>query len=376
MEEKDKIIKQNILSREVILEVILISIVISLGTNLIANSLWDLNKITNIFFFIIGTLIVIISSSMLIYKNFKKFSRSVTFKGFIIYDEKRNKLIDVDRYDLSYHISNYLKAAFNEDKSLKIIWKKVPLKKVFKHLLEKNKEYKTSAKEIISEVFEYIILDILSTTLTDFFNREGFDEKNLTEYKRQDIPDVLLHNRFLNLFSKPMNQREAFVKDLLKKETRVKDLLKNSGKNYEITMSTGRGGALYSKFDLVLPKNTRIKRIEKNKILLESDKIKLEFEITFDGLCTILPHDFQSLYIGLKFEPTRYHVYRLVLDLDIKFKFKSFFSSSGWKYYEWLDKYLNELEECISMEYFFKSLNWKNIRALIHTMNVKKKKSK
>lgn len=364
MEEDESVIKQNVLNRSILFQLILTAIIISLGTNLIVNSLYNLNEIINIVFLIIGLLIVVISSFILIYNNFKKFNRSLEFEAFIIYDSKTNKLIDVVDYPLSHDFLFNLDAAFQEDKAIKTIWEKAPLKKIFASPFEKIDNNKMSAREIIIELFEYIVLDKLSVTLTDFYNEEIFDLKNLEKYERSDIPDILLHNRFLNLFSKPMRERGAFIEDAFSENEKT-------GRTIE---ADGPKGELFRLFELVLPKHSKIKKLGRNKLILESDKIKLEFNIIFDGCGAILPSDFEELYLGLNFDP-RYESYRAVLELSIKFKAKSLFTLSGWKYYEWIDKYISYLREEISMEHFLKSINWRQNRALLHAMNYKNRRS-
>ena len=166
MVETDEIIKQNLLSRELLLEIILTAIFISFGLNLIVTSFSNLNEFNTIMFFI-GAIIVISSVIVLIYNNFKKFNRTIILKGFIVYDVKENRLIDVNNYGLSNELVRNLNSAFEEDKSLKTIWDAAPLRYVFGPLEKEG--CTTSAKEIIEESFEYIIFHSLSSTLHHFF---------------------------------------------------------------------------------------------------------------------------------------------------------------------------------------------------------------
>lgn len=370
MDDNDEIIKQNILNREILFEIILTAVFISFGTNLIVNSLLNINNLINEIVFITGIIIVLGSSIFLIYTNFKKFDRSVLIKGFIIYNSKDNELIDIDEYELSRDLISNLNAAFKEDKSLKKIWDTIPLKKVFEFSVKEGsfnrKKYKTSSKELIEELFEYIFLDTLSTTLTDFFNKKEFEEKNLIKYERDDIPDVLLKNRFLDLFSKPMEQREFFVEDYLNDEDDFSSTV----------LAQGRNGVLYKKFDLVLPKNTRIQRLGHHKIRLESDQMTMTFKIIFQGCGTVLPSDFEKYYLGLNFEPAKFKEYELSLKIDIKFKIQSLFSYNGWNYHKWLDQYLKTLNRNNSMKHFFKSINWNQTRALFYMIEKRKKSDK
>ena len=63
-----------------------------------------------------------------------------------------------------------------------------------------KKNMATPDRRLILEATEYFLLRMLSTHLTNYFNDEKFKEENLTKLERKDIPQVLLENRFLNLF--------------------------------------------------------------------------------------------------------------------------------------------------------------------------------
>lgn len=360
MSNNNEIIKQNILSKDLLLEIILTAIFISFGLNLIVTSFSNLSSF-NILMFVIGAIIVISSSIVLIYKNFKKFNRTVILKGFIVYDEKENKLIDVHNYHLSNELVDNLNSAFEEEESLKIIWDNLPLSYVLGCPLLKREEYETSAKEIIEELFECFIFDRLSSALNAFFYGNDFKNKELIKYEREDIPKALLNNRFLNLFSKPLDERKAFEKEYsgyVETEDQV------------LVMCSGEGGALYHKLHLVLPVGTRVERHNPQGILLESNQIAINFDILFDGCNINLPLYFEEYYLGLNYKSMddilRFNIYNLELKVDVKFKIRSLFSNTVWNYNKWLDDYLNSLHNEISMDHFFESINWDQISTLLY----------
>ena len=364
MASEKGIIQQNIMNNETLLKIIIVSVFISFGTSLVVSSIvnlfgsgWSLSLLFS------GLVIIFISSIVLLFKIFKKFSREIKIEGFLVYDKKKNKLVDVEDYNFSFEIKSFLESAFNEDKALKTIWEKLPLKKVFNHeYMDDKKKSKTekrfSSKNLIEQAFEYEVLQSLSMTLTDFFDNENFKEGTLKKYKREDIPSVLLSNRFLNLFSKPMDERAAFIKDTFKeKETRGE------------TVMCWKDGAFYSKFELVLPKKANIKRSDENKISIESDKIEIQINTIFNGCGAVLPHNFEKYYMGLEDRSMmRYPVYSAILKINIKFKLRSLLTSSGWKYYKWLDNLISSLNQEISKDYFFKLLNWEQTGTIIRIL--------
>jgi uncharacterized protein YlaN (UPF0358 family) len=218
----------------------------------------------------------------------------------------------------------------------------------------------------------------LSSTLHHFFNINDF--KDLKIYEREDIPDVLLDNRFLNLFSKPMDQREAF-KDSLEEEKEAGVFFESKGEE-TLFLRYDKTGALYRRLHLVLPAGTSIKRHDPHGIVLESNHIVLNFDIIFDGYNTVLPEYFQKYYLGLDLEfisenewldILRFQVFEIKLKIDVKFKIRSLFSNTVWNYNKWLDTYLNSLKKEISRDYFFESINWEQTKTLLYIMEKKRK---
>lgn len=364
MNLKERVIKQIVISRKTLFEIILVAIFISFGTNIIVNSVFRYNNINNLILIIIGISLILIPSLILIFINFKKFDRQIKISGFFIYDKKKNKIIEIDNYDLSYEMSTNLKGAFAEDKSLKKIWDKYPLERKIGY----NKEIKKyGSKELLVELFEYIILNKLSITLTDFFAQINLKNKKLMKYKREDIPDILLSNKFLNLFSKPMQEREAFIDDMWDD--------KGIGKTVS---ATGEHGEIFNEFELVLPKKSTVKRFKPSCLLIETDFMKIYIKINFEGYGTVLPTDFLNLYLDIDWNrenTMRYMENHIGLELKINFKIKSLISKDGWKYHLWIEKYIESLRKEISKEYFFNSINWNVIRTLLYTMDYKKIKS-
>lgn len=375
--ENNAIIKQNIISKDLLLEIILTAIFVSFGLNLVVASFSNINGEFNIIMLIIGAIIVIISSISLIYINFKKFDRKFTINGFIVYDAKENRLIDVNDYGLSNKLVRDLNSAFKEDKSLETIWNNSPLRDICADQLIEKEDSVITAKEMIDELFEYFIFDRLSSTLTTFFYNDKFNEKDLKIYEREDIPETLLNNCFLNLFSKPMDQREAFG-DLGEKKQNGVFLVDDDEKI--LFACYGKGGALYNRLHLVLPVGTNVKRHKPNGIVLESDQMIITFNILFDGTNTLLPRYFLNYYLDLKNEFVninelnsilRFQVFNLKLSVGVKFKVRSLFSNSVWKYNKWLDNYLNSLNNEISKDHFFKSINWDQILAILYMVEEK-----
>ncbi len=155
------------------------------------------------------------------------------FEGFVVYNSEQNELVAVPRYEFSEDVMQYLKSAFTENPALKASWEREPLSKF------RSREGNGSARLVI-EAAEYFFLSRLATHLEDYFNQARFSKPQIRTYGRGDVPDILFSNRLLELFSRPMEEREAFMDESFEEGPR------------EIVAAYGADG-YYEKFELVLP---------------------------------------------------------------------------------------------------------------------------
>jgi len=177
-------------------------------------------------------------------------------------------------------------------------------------------------RRLIMEATEYFILEMLSTHLTDYFNDEKFKEENLTTIERKDIPHVLLENRFLNLFSKPMEERAAFKDRYIPKGIRG---------------SSQVGGAEFSYFDLILPTKSKVSRIDEKTFEISTQKFSLQVTISYMGTDELLPTNFERYYLRTYEYPQMSNpsmVKEKSIDIEVKVFFKNsiFLSTTGLQY--------------------------------------------
>jgi len=283
---------------------------------------------------------------------FKKFSSArsanISVSGFIIYLKSENKLKEVPRYRFSEQIFRFLSGAFGENEALKRQWEKEPLSNMY--CMEKGKA--AASMKLVHEAVEYYALETLSTHLTDYFNQEKYDASELKEFSREDVPDILLKNRFMELFSAPMENRAAFSDDHHR----------HLGEGV-VVMSTGPNGEFYSRFDLTLPKDAVVTRAD-GKIIIETSKFKLTLEIVFNGFCFVTPRNFERYYLGLE-RLDDFTEFEVEFNAGVEFKLLSIIGKSNWDYHSWLDGYFEKMEREMSGDDFFKKINWETVATLI-----------
>ncbi len=350
MKRVENIIEYTISTNKTLYEAIFLAIFLSFGVNIISNSFFVLDSDKGRILFIFGVIIIGISCFYLIKINLEKRKFDISFSGFLINDHKKDKILNIEYYDLPTELNNYLKPALSEDNTLKKEWTTGKSKKGI---------YLDVRNLILEDLLEYLILEKLSITLTDFFNARVTNPKKLKFYNSKEIPKVLLNNRFLNLFSKSPAQRDAFKKEKI--EDKVIFFYSPEG--------------IYNKFELVLPKNCKISKFKNKGITIESDIIRLSIKVQIDKYTSLLPQDFLKIYLGLKEGIySRYDPIKIRFSLKAILKIKSLFMKDGWNYYIWLDKFIREIKKDFSSSYFFDSINWRNIRTSQYLNNLKKKK--
>ncbi len=348
------IIKKLLKERINLIELIIIALIIGLSIELLSNglsSLLDTEKWNGIIY---GTSLLFLGISYFIFKIIKLKSTKHSIKGFIIYNSKNNDVIEVPRYRYSRELSEDLKCAFNENPALKKIWNSDPLNNRFK--MADNGKMRTSIPKsynLIYQATEYFVIKELSMHLSAYFNNTNLEKKRLQEFNRKDIPSVLLENQFLELFSKPMEQRDAFVDDTLKSKGSL-------GK----VVASYKHGFKFEQFDLVLPKKSKIHKPKGNEILIETSRFKIKFTIDFQGMGTVLPFSFEEYYLNLN-NRRDYSEFEISIHVSVNFKLRSYLSRKGWEYFEWVDSYIRKLDEGFSKKLFFEKINWDTMSSAI-----------
>lgn len=336
-------------SRGAVLELVVAAVFLALGVNLLATAIAQLFGTSNQAMLWSSFGLVAISLSLIARRTLASRYVSRSFEAFLCYHRNENRLIDVPRYAFSENISGYLKGLFAENEAPKKLWEADPLSNTFKHdtktgIFEKRA---TAAGQLIVEAVEYFLLEKLSTHLTDYFNHASLDKEKLQALTREDVPGVIFRNRFLDTFSRPMQERAAFVESTLRQGT----------SNGKISSSYGPGGLRYADFDLVLPANAKVQRVAPNSVEIETSKFCVKLEVKFSGFNTVLPRGFEHLYLeGMSFEDVQ--AYHVGIKAIVKFKPLALLSQSGWQYHLWLDSFLTSLEEDVAKEEFFKRIDW------------------
>ncbi len=338
--------------RSAFFEILIVGVLIGVSVSTLGSIVFDKFKDNTTILFI-ALLIILVFCMWLLSKKFIKSRRAVfSSSGFFIYVKESNKVKDIPRYRFSENLVRHLNAAFCENEAIKRQWNEEPLSNVFSQDSEKRA---VASQKLIREAVDYYLIEKLSTHLTDYFNKEHYDKSELTEFSREDIPSILLRNRLLQMFSSPMEDREAFSS-------------KNSiPKRGTVVMAMGKGGALYSRFDLVLPRGAKVTR-EDEKIVINTSNFTLKIETIFNGTSYLTPRNFEKYYLGME-SMRDYREFNVTFKAEVEFKLLAALRKSKWDYHAWLDGFLSKVEEEMSGELFFDRIQWETVATMIQCGN-------
>lgn len=137
-------------------------------------------------------------------------------------------------------------------------------------------------------------------------------------------------------------------------------------------------GEIYNKMQLIFPKNTKIKRKDNNNLQIDTKKYLISIEFDFDSTGVIIDDEFEKYYLNIQnyFDENiglRYYEYGFCVKINVKYKLSTYFSKNKWKYYLWIENFIEDLQKYISMDTFMDEINWKSVRTILQCYNNIKK---
>lgn len=354
--------EELISTRKNVFEIFVLTLVIALGVNLVSGSLsliWSKSLYIQIVF---SAVCISFGLAFLTGKILSSLTRVVSIEGVQLLDEKSNKIVEIERYRFSESSRDHMDSIFSENKAIKRLWESGSVAPSIRGEDGKYTRNVSQVHKLQREQLEYFILDSLSTHLTDYFNRNGLKGEAVITFGRRDIPAVLLDNRFLELFSRPMEDREGF-----------RHHEAPSGPGAEVVYAMGSGGERFDRFDLTLPKGSRIQRNGQN-ILIVTPRFKMEISTEFEGYSTFIEPYFVEKYVGREWMGVG--AYKISSLISVKFFPISIITPSGWGYYRWVDSFLSNIEKKISFRLFKEYIGWEIARTTMMMSNSKPSKGR
>jgi hypothetical protein len=350
------------LNRAQAFQVIAIGLLLAVGVNLIAvylgaklgepSTLWAGVGAT-----ILGVLVIF--SGVL-----RPRPRIRQFNGFFIFDSRENQLVVHDfEYELGSALHRYLGSAFAENESMKAIWDRNPLFDPSGH--GENRK----SLELVRQATEYFVLEKLSTRVSDHFRTRDFSRDELDSLSHEDIPDVLMSNRLLSLFAEPMEDRAAFHSEDSQADK----------EGWTTIMANAPSGALYSRFELVLPRGWTVQRLSRRSIEFNAKRFTLTITTQCSGSGEILPFGYISDYLGLEDpdpDEIRFHAQKVSVEIRIAPRRAWLVGPKGWRYYRWIDDWVTDLEPQIDQQAYLDRIGYSTAETVLKLLRVWRQRSR
>ncbi len=340
-------------------ETLIVAVLMATGVNIFVTGIAmpERNKLW--FYAIAGLIVIIISLLLYRYQFIMTNSMNKRFRGFFIYNAEKREILDVPNYDIALRMCNHMRSASDE---IKRVWKKNTLGNM-QFVSGKFCDEITESHRVVSELLEYCVLQILSSSLTDYYY--DISKGKLKKLERDDVPAVL-QNRFLYWYSQKPDGIDDYKKYLEQDGCTVEEAFL---KYAEAAINTKP----YSRFELVLPKNTSISR-DDSKIIIDDSLFSMTIKCSISGGNAIIPINFKKLYLRIdEKDNSIIRPFDMSVDVSVMFKAKSLFFPRRMKRFAWIDIFLNNLERMISDDYYFKKIGWGTAETVIRCVETKGK---
>lgn len=335
--------------RSSLIEIVLLALGVALGVNLISNAIYS--ALPTWAAVCSGIVIILLPILYVIRVRFRAVRHRREIEGFFMYDSEENEAVDVPEYSLAEAVPRYLSAAFAENPALRRQWETEP--RLSDWDPPRKGQQVSPAGRLIQELMEYILLDSLSTSLTDYFN--GAPDNKLATYHRNDLPDVLLKNRFLELFSRDPADREGFGD------------MGPSEEGWVVVSAYNATGGHYNQFQLKLPSDSKMRRADDGSIEITGRAMTVRLSVEYRNYSAGAASWLAGPYIDGDVNTLR--ALQVNFWIDVTVKRRIFLRNDEMHYLRWVEEVLERLEYDLSGSAFLKRINWDTLQAAIQVFN-------
>lgn len=324
-------------------ELVVGAVVVALGINMLATLLVEESRATAL---VVGAIAVLLPMAYFAGRTLELARRTRTFDGFFIFDEEKHEIVEIPHYHFGMHLSRYLSALAAENEAFRKFWDERPLEDG----LYLDQPSSARAKEFIRQAVEYYILKSLSVHLSGHFENR-FDEDEFDRLARRDMPDVLLDNRFLKLFSEPLEERAAFSAETSSGEGRI-------------IAASGASGEIFEEFELVLPKKSRVTRESPTTIAITTPRLVLRISTSDEFFGSLVDVEFYRWYLKLDWSFERFADVRATVSVDARLRWRSLLLAR-WSQYGWVDSLFDRLDHDFGQATFLDDIGWATARTVL-----------
>lgn len=277
-------------------------------------------------------------------------SEIVCIEAGVAIDNRELCIVDTIGYEFGNDVARVARAAFRENRAFWEQWKSYP-PELGNHSLS------TTANEhpgfrLLREICEASVLLRLSNHLADFFSNRDLGE--LVVLGRNDLSDVILQNRVLELISRDLHDRIAF-----------KEYIGEFSLSESVVSSSRESGELYEKISLTLPDGSRVAR-EGDCIVIENKWILISLLVHPTGVSASFSPDFLECSTGRGFDEVS--TFEMHIEAAVKVKWHLLLSRRGISYHEWLESFFDQLASECDVRENERRLKWPMINIMLEFM--------
>lgn len=268
----------------------------------------------------------------------------VTISGVLPMDI-HHRALRIEGYELSRRLQRYLSAIMVEDEATAQFWSLAEIGGRIAGRQGEGRHTADGAKALVREALEYFVLDKLSEHLSGYRIAAWPEKDKKIVLQREHVAEIRRGNRFLELFSSPLDTRREFIED-------------GTGAIRNIRFAISENGALFQHFQLRLPRGSALRRVGHTGLLIDTPRFKLTVSARFDGYNKLLPDEFERLYLGQRLAEAIIS-YDVQLRLSVEYRWSSFLKVSGWGDYEWVDSFLDKMVDDCAFDTFLANIGWR-----------------
>lgn len=339
-------------TRAFVMELGLVVLAAALGVNLLSTYLGA--TFPPIFTLVAGVLLVLLSVGILLIHRLRPKTLEREIVGFLLYDQASNELVSVPGYELAETSFRLMRSGFIENAALKRQWDEAPLSQLM-HSSGEIDGVAVASKSLISQLLEYMVLERLCLSLGSALRAIESDGARRVRYERKDLPDVLLTNRFLEMFSGEPTGRAAFL------DQQVLD-----GFDEAVLGMSADNGAYFNRLEVFLPEGSSLSRASDGGIDINGPVLSVHLHAPFEGYVSFLPPTFLKHYVPQSSEVSSLTPFRVSVQVCITVNKRLGSNGKALRESSWVEQFLDELEEGYSTDAFFTRIGWPTLEAALH----------
>ena len=249
--------------------------------------------------------------------------------------DNEKRVVPIDRFRFSEDLYRTVSSVHSENKAYKAMWEDA-----FTYRVGQGEKEKAFIKEFLECQYIYW----MSLELNSYF--VSINSPATEIIGREQMPDILIKNRVIELISKPYKEREKFQSKIQDKDTEG-----------QIVYMGGEDDVIFDMLEIELPKKSKVIR-DGNALVIKNRNFDIRFESDFDGFGIVLPRYFEEFYMNRSLDNTQN--YKIGLKMSIRLKPYIFFSIRDWKYLGWLDQIGEKFVDYFSFDEFVKKVGYEH----------------